>query len=60
MFTTLVHLGNPEVWSYRKFGLAVLLAVLSLAIAFGTLIPRRAPPMPKAANPGCTSSVRRM
>ena len=39
MFTTLTHLRTPEVWSYRRFGLVALLAVVALAVAFGTLIP---------------------
>ena len=39
MFTTLAHLRNPEDWKYRRFGLVALLAVVALALAFGTLIP---------------------
>ena len=39
MATVQRHIGNLGIWSARRFGLIAVLAVVSLAIAFGTLIP---------------------
>ena len=51
MFTALTHIRSPETWRHRKFGLVALLAVVALAVAFGTLIPPPSTAHAKSSEP---------